>query len=62
MLFFATALFFQLAAPARQVSLVLSFPDPTLDDTARNELLTAKAELEAEAETASNDDARREAS
>jgi hypothetical protein len=34
MLFFATALFFQLAAPARQVSLVLSFPDPTLDDTA----------------------------
>jgi PPK2 family polyphosphate:nucleotide phosphotransferase len=35
---------------------------PTLDDTARNELLTAKAELEAEAETASNDDARREAS
>jgi hypothetical protein len=33
---------------------------PTLDDTARAELLTAKAELEAE--TASPDDARREAS
>jgi len=34
MLFFATALFFQLAAPARQVSPVLAFPDATLDDTA----------------------------
>ena len=33
---------------------------PTLDDTARSELLTAKAELEAE--TASDDGARREAS
>ena len=34
MFFFATAFFFQLAAPAREVSPVLAFPDPTLDDTA----------------------------
>jgi hypothetical protein len=34
MFLLATGFFFQLAAPARQISPVLAFPDPTLDDTA----------------------------